>query len=180
MNGVSVRVAFSRLSLWLLFMLIAVALFACGPAGITVREVFLSTPDCVITAEDGSFKIETGKPIPPPFSIDTFAESETDDWRESVLVGKFNEALNLGARRVRVTVPGFKQPLYGVLLLSKIRKDSFGPASRSFNIQVPESYIQEATGGRVSVIYETVEYGERGELTAQWYAWILWLSDRPL
>jgi hypothetical protein len=174
------RFVSTHLLLWPLIFLSAVLQYGCGPSGISVREVFLSTPHCVIEAEDGSFTIETGKPMPPPFDIETFAESETDDWNGSTLVEKFKEALDLGARRVRVKAQGLEQPYYGVLVLSKIRKDAFGPASRSFNIEIPEEYFRQATGGRVSVVYETVEYGKKGSESESWYAWILWLSDRPL
>ena len=47
-------------------------------------------------------------------------------------------------------------------------------ATRSYQIAIPEEYVQQALNGQVSVLYE---YYDCGKLNAK--TWILWLSDVP-
>jgi hypothetical protein len=136
-----------------------------------------------IEAEDGSFVIEEGK-FTPPFQTYhssyrlTYAifDNGTRPSRPQI-IEDFNGALIIGAKRVKVYHPSVKQPLYGILLLNKKRVKTRGAAAQSYLIRIPESRVNDAKGGRVSVVYETVSVTDN--TTAKLIGWALWLSDVP-
>jgi hypothetical protein len=144
-----------------------------GCANEQVPEGKLKTPGVTITGEDADFTIKSGDIFSPPFEVDTF--SKVGNWNFGNLVEKWDEAITLGAKRVRVTVPSEKEPMYGVLLLSQVKPGTKVAAARSYLIEVPQSYVDAAQDGKISVIYEQVPYSE----DTQWFTWALWLSDRP-
>ncbi|MBU0482487.1 MAG: PDZ domain-containing protein [Proteobacteria bacterium] len=83
-----------------------------------------------------------------------------------------------------VTVPGVEQKLFGVLFLGKAHVNATGPASRSYQIQIPDSYIKAALGGKISVVYEPINfrtnwYTGSNPVDSKTHSWILWLSDMP-
>ena len=150
----------------------------------------LATPGCVITAQDKSFTIVSGQEFQPTFQLgksavfgdlgNSMAAPPGDTPRGGV--NFYGQALSAGAKRVRVTVPGRAEPLYGVLALFEISDLGTGPGSRSYRIEIPQQYIDEAAGGRTSVVYESYERPGSFYYTVSDYkmpSWALWLSDQP-
>jgi hypothetical protein len=117
--------------------------------------------------EGDGFVIEEDRGIPLPFSVRPSVLRED-------LVNEYEDFRSMGARDVRVRVPGMSEPLYGLLSLHGLPTDSRGPARRSLRVSVPERYIEAASDGRVSVVYEPVATDG-----ADYLGWVLWLSDRP-
>lgn len=139
-----------------------------------------------IEAEDGSFILKKGRFTPPFQTVHsvympsiTFASDLTGVAPSSPsLIGAYGLALRQGAKKVRIYHPAATEPLYGVLLLNqKMPGYSTGPAARSYLIRVPDSYVKEATDGRVSVVYEPVTHSVHPN--AKFIGWALWLSDSP-
>jgi hypothetical protein len=128
------------------------------PLGVVV------TPDVEILAEDGSFKLVSGKSFIPPFY--------TNDCLTKANTSNYARAEQMGARRVIVRVPGMDKPLHGILALCEVHPRATGPATRSYQIQVPAQYVEATAGGRVSVVYEITNYRD-------FDAWQLWLSRVP-
>ena len=179
-------------------LIVIVASLFCGCALMTIQSDFtkpitqgkLITPGCKIESASGDFVIESGKSFEPPFQNESF-ENWSDGspyWSISSynedLIGLVEEIQIYGARKVRVTVPEVKEKLYGLLWLGTVYETATGPASRSYQIQIPQSYVRAAMGGKVSVIYELVdfeyldyEYETLVESSAP--TWILWISDMP-
>ncbi len=160
-------------------LLVAIILISYGcvavtpPPPIQYRDVpqgMISTKGVTIAAEDGSFVLKYGETFNTPFSgkltwLDFYPpKSESFD-----LCSPTGSCV-----KVRVTVAGKKKPLYGYLNFSKMQPSSTGPGSRSYLIEIPKRYIDEASGGRVSVVYEWVKLG-----TLKHTGWVLWLSDVP-
>lgn len=84
----------------------------------------------------------------------------------------------MGARKVRVKVPYQSEELYGVLLLSKVFTDCNTAVTRSYQITIPESYVEQAKNGKISVLYE--RYSGCGMVkNKDGKTWVLWLSDIP-
>lgn len=132
-----------------------------------------------IEAANKSFVLESGKAFTPPFEVKPPSELEFAD-------GEITAYGNTvpPQHRVVVYVPGREVPLFGKLMFLKIWPQFDGPASRSYEVQIPSSYIDAATGGRLSVVYETYDddsfTNEHGVTTPRKrIAWALWLSDRP-
>lgn len=163
-----------------------------------VRSVVVQTPGVRIVpvrgqiadwkpAEDPrDWALVSGEPSPPPFRSDV--EYENNRGGGVLRYGgarkvQPNQSLLDQVDRVkwygepvRIWVPGRSEALYGWLSLHPIVRGGRGPATRSFAISVPEIRVRQATGGRVSVVYETYRWG-RDE---SFYAWTLYLSDRPI
>lgn len=147
----------------------------------------LITEGCVITAEDGSFRIESGKMFESPFTCRQYTERKYSDestqssykyiFEDIDIVGGSDRALENGAQKVRVSVPDLLDPLYGVLLLGGAPENARGPAARSYLIQIPDKYVEQAQMGRISVVYEYVEV-ESGVSKQTLPTWALWLSDQ--
>lgn len=121
--------------------------------------------DVVISAEDGSFEFDSENLFTVPFQSDCPREPTTEN---------FAEAEAGGARRVSVEYPGLENPLFGVLAFCGVRPEFKGSASRSYRIVVPEQYVRETEGARVSVVFEQYSIGK---LTLP--AWVLWISREP-
>jgi hypothetical protein len=86
----------------------------------------------------------------------------------------------LGAKKVRVKVPYQSKELYGVLLLSKIYNGCSSAVTRSYQISIPESYVDKALNGKISVLYEYyTNCGVMPLATTKGKTWVLWLSDVP-
>ena len=162
----------NQITFRILSLCIAITLLA-GCASNPIPEGKLKTPGVSIAAEDNSFVIKSGEVFTPPFEVETF--SKVGKWDFNNLVEKWDEALKLGAKRVRITVPSQPEPLYGVLLLGTAAPGAKVAAARSYLLQVPQNYVDEAQDGKISVIYEQAPYKE-GQ---QWFTWALWISDRP-
>ena len=145
------------------------------PQHFTVKRGEVFTPGVKITAEDGSFTLKYGEPFKTPFHNGPYTTDSSE------LVYDLQNAVNDGAKLVRVTVPGLNEPLYGALMIPAIQEGAKGPATRSLGIDVPQKYVNAALGAKVSVVYEVVTLEEAGEDYPEeiGYAWILWLSDSP-
>ena len=157
----------------LISMLLASSVAACG-AGTWRRpdSGVLSTEGVVIEAEDQSFRIVSGHQFRTPFWA--------YDCPGAATTGNAALGLRLGARRVRVWHPASPRPLYGVLAFCHIHPDVAGPVSRLYDIRIPDGYVTEAEGGRVSFVDEPTGH-VRGYADGDQDipAWILWLSDVP-
>lgn len=138
-----------------------------------------------IMAEDNSFEIVSGEFNPPfqtsPMSpiIWTSIYSETlpdGSIYGRTLANSAIQALNHGAKRVRLYHPIVQDPLYGVLLLNQKPITAIGKASEAYLIQIPDKKIQALKEGHIDVLYESVE---RTDYTINMYAWVLWVSDKP-
>lgn len=143
---------------------------------VNISQGLIATKGVTIQAANGSFVLESGQSFRPPFQVDGYNlwyTSQGQVNRPADLTGRAINALEIGAERVIVTTPYLDKPLFGVLLLSKVSSKATGPGSRSYYIEVPESYVKEATGGRTSVVYERVQVEGGGE----WFNWALWMSD---
>lgn len=118
-----------------------------------------------IIAEDGSFELVAGQPFAPPFQ-------QGGDCLLDPTVDNYRQALATGARPVQVQLADGRQ-LYGLLSLCGAPAGASGPATSSYAIQIPDSYIEATSGGRVSVVFEPFT---SSPVRAK--AWILWLSER--
>ncbi len=142
-----------------------------GCATVHAPNLNILTPQVEMFAEDGSFRVAVERPIPTPF------ESEFCNAFDPRQIGtqRWREALAEGARRVVVQHPGVEKPLFGVLKLCALRGNVRGPWLREYLIQVPQSYVDETTASRVSVVYEIYPPSTKNG----GYAWILWLARSP-
>jgi hypothetical protein len=139
-----------------------------------------------IEAEDGSFILKEGR-FTPPFQMDHANIPSSLAWasyRTGVvpsspsLIESYDLALGHGAKKVRIYHPAATEPLYGVLALNKkMFNHATGPSARSYLIRIPDSYIQDATDGGISVVYEPVSY--KGYAKVKLIGWALWMSDSP-
>jgi hypothetical protein len=160
-----------------LSILVALAFVGCGSMEPTrVMSIRVNTPDVVLQAEDNSFKLEAGIDGLPPFRPAEYGyELKT---AKMDLLSLYPIALaQMNAKRVLVTYPNLQQPLHGVLLLFQIVPGGTGPATRMYQIDIPQQYVDAATGGRVSVVYELYKVPDLPGGEAK--SWILWLSDMP-
>jgi len=143
---------------------------------VNISQGVIATDGVTIQAADGSFSLESRQSFHTPFQVDGYnlwVTTQEQRNRPADLTGRALNALEIGAVRVIVTTPYLDKPLFGVLLLSKVPAKATGPGARSYYIQVPESYVREATGGRTSVVYERVQIEGIGE----GFNWALWMSD---
>jgi hypothetical protein len=138
-----------------------------------VPKTEVSQNDLVIEAVDGSFTLDPGERTRTPFFVQNCPlRPDLENWRD---------ALHYGARRVRVSHPAFEGQLYGIMVFCPIPEPVTGPASSSYFVRVPDSYVQETNGGRHSVVWEPVEYTwqTRDGAVSEWPGWVLWLSRSP-
>lgn len=141
----------------------------------------VGTDGMVIAAEDGSFLLKHGEEFAPPFQNSLFEEGASYPplfiLGKSDVVNMSEKALDRGAKPVRIHSPRLDEPLYGVLFLSSATSTSYGPASRSYLIRVPDEYIDNARDGQISVVYEKSGY-KYGNWDVKVPAWVLWMSDQ--
>lgn len=130
-----------------------------------VLEGMVSTRGVAIWERDSAFMVAAGKPFGTPFFAERCVHTATAQNHQT--------ALQWGARPVVVKVPSLSQPIYGLLAFCKVPEEATDAASRSYNIVVPESYVDATDGNRVSVVYEPTSY-------ANFPAWQLWLSRSPI
>lgn len=166
----------------LVILLIAISFYSCGPKIPPQNAIpmgVIETEGVEITAEDGSFKLTSGEVWTPPYQNSTAGSNFNTD--QISVIESYRWAHERGAKKVRVKTPYLDKELYGLLLLSKVFEGCSGPATRSYQISVPRSYVQDALGGRISAVYEY--YGPCGpyaQLPAfEGKTWVLWLSDIP-
>jgi len=144
-----------------------------------VKKGKVENPDIVITATDGTFKIQ-GEFTPPFQSSTRYNSLEMPD---KDLVKAYNLALHHGAQHVRIKVPNKSEELYGVLALDKADKDGMGPGTQSYKIIIPQAYIDAAREGKISVVYEYYKLKNDGLIDVgniKERSWILWMSDKDI
>jgi hypothetical protein len=149
----------------------------------------LATKGVTITSEDGTFKVTAGQTFQSPARCvgrdqDEYTDalrvehgnflSHTYSWQPTA--DSYPRSLRHGAFRVRVAVPGMSEPLYGVLALYCVVDQFDAPGAKSYLLQVPQSYVDATSEGRVSVVFETINNLQGEPLPT----WALWLSRRPL
>ena len=143
----------------------------------------IGTDGVTIQSAAPVFSLKTGQRFkPPPFRSDCWNLDPEDERALNAdgLVEGYNTARKLHAVDVRVTVPGRDKPLHGVLMLCDAADQGTGPGSRSYLIEIPKHYVDEARDDKVTVVYEKQDWrGESGNKIS-WYGWILWLSEREL
>ena len=175
------------------------------PPPIPYRDVpqgLINTRGVKIAAEDGSFLLKYGEAFTPPISSNLIWWDTNPPKSDSFNL--CSAMMGSSCAKVKVTVPGKKKPLYGYLNFSKMHPTATGPGSRSYLIEIPQRYIDEASGGRVSVVYEWVKatkyttpsatrsrkmslFGAmavkpapvRTTRSNKQTGWVLWLSDAP-
>lgn len=151
--------------------LVASSLAGCGPAAAPVAPWTIPRVDNQSVAPlDGD---QVGGPIQPsnmggaPFAM----------FPPSTLLGNtpFGVAQGCLGNRVRVVAPD-KSTVYGMLIVFRADPNGKGPAGRGdYLLKVPEDRIRAASGGRMSVAYESYTT-TRGE---ERYAWVVWMSEQP-
>jgi hypothetical protein len=147
-------------------------LAGCGAAWKTVPAGVVVDPGLVIEAEDGSFKPTGGQAFKPPFV--------SADCPLRAVATNYAEGEKLGARRVRVRVPGVDPPLHGLLSLCRVHASVQGDAARYYLIRLDPSFIEIAVSGLRTVLYHKSGYQARTPSGSQNVpAWILWLSPSP-
>jgi len=148
---------------------------------VDVNQGVLVTKGTKIEAEDGSFAILPDVPFKPPIRGNGPFIYSDGKYEERLLSDKFIRT-NVARARVRVTAPGLAKPLYGKLYLARMPSNSrikaTGPASRSYQLEIPEHYVEAAKGGKVSVVFEKVDLVLDGKNLVG-VSWALWLSDLP-
>ncbi len=159
---------------------LATALFGCANA-LTRKPVeygVLATPGMEIAAEDGSFRIVSGERFEPPFQGDIWLQNSHPYVDRDTLIGAWRQALQHGARKVVVRARG-REPLHGVLLLNTHVRGATGPSAFNYRIEVPDRYLDAATGGKTAVVYEMTDWINQQGGKNFWKSWILWISDEP-
>lgn len=136
----------------------------------------IENPEIVITARDGSFKIN-GE-FSSPFQSSVHYHSLNISGEK--FINGYYRALGFNAKHVLVKVPHKDKELYGVLALDNADVQGIGPGTVSYKIIIPESYIDAAKDGKISVVYEYYHLKNDGLIDTsniKKYSWILWLSD---
>lgn len=90
---------------------------------------------------------------------------------------------------VKVEVAGQDKPLDGLMVFNRVPSTSDANVQRVWHVEIPDHYLAEATGGRVSVVFQpfSFSYQSREVISnevqttrAESTSWILWMSDLPL
>lgn len=145
-------------------------LSGCGGTIVT-RQAVMTSPDIAIQGD--GFVIEPNEPFDVPFVLPAW---RADGLKPKELTGEYKGWLAKGGRRVQIHVKGREQPLYGVITFHRLWKWARGPATRSFSVRLDPKYIDDASDGRIAVVYELATNDDGNHHS---FAWVLWLSDRP-
>ena len=162
-------------------LLITLLLFTgCGSTYTTpIPKGKIENKDIVITARDGSFEI-SGE-FEPPFISRVHYHSYNKSGTK--LIKGYSRALDFNAKHVMIKIPNIEKEFYGVLALDNADNRGIGAGTKSYKIIIPESYINAARDGKISVIYEYYHL-KNDELTdlseVKKYSWILWFSDEDV
>jgi len=139
----------------------------------------IENSDIIIAAEDKSFVLQ-GE-FTSPFQSSVHYNSLV--MRDKELPKAYRNALEHGAKHVRIKVPNRQNELYGVLALDKADDEGIGPGTQSYKIIVPQPYIDAAKNGKISTVYEYYKLNNDGLMDVSKInerSWILWLSDRDV
>jgi len=147
-----------------------VAAGGCGARYHAVTVGMVATPGVQIMSPTGGFNLVGGQQFAPPFATQCH---RIRNLGRDPLVQQYDSARERGAQNVQVLVEGNPVPLQGVLALCQVANGSRAPGARSYELRVDPAYIEAASGGRISVMFESYPHGDGTQ-----YSWILWLSDR--
>lgn len=163
------------------FLILAVAIIFSGCATKMytkdVQHGFLDDDTIAIEAVDNSFKIQ-GE-FKPPFKSEVHLHSLNANGTK--LIKAYSQALHFGAKKVKVNYKG--KILYGVLALDDIDEHGYGIGTTSYNIIIPEAYVNASKDGKISVVYEYYhieDYNMSDNSNIKKYSWILWFSDKDI
>jgi hypothetical protein len=145
----------------------------------------IGTKDTIIRHQLGVFELRSGPHFKPPFYCRGFYRhysqpGQNISWRlwdsdmKTTVLESYRIARQFGAELVRVKTPESADELYGVLWIGDVPASLSGAKAQSYYIELPDRYVREAQGGRVSVVFERVGEGENSTL-----GWALWMSDVP-
>ena len=132
-----------------------------------VGSAFIATEGVEIRAEDGSFHWKAGE----VFTVRR--QVSVAWWKKSPPKASYDCS---NCEMVRVKVPGRTKELYGQMRFARMHPDATGPGARSYRIEVPQKYVNQAMDGQRSVVYEWVKHTDGAKQTS----WVLWLSDLPI
>jgi len=166
-----------KLNFYIIGVVFILFLVSCGVKLTTVNFGKISTPDVTITAEDGTFILKSGDSWNPPFyAIPKYDFLQVQQLEiNNDIATQYGFALEeLNAKKVRVKTPYSNEELFGVILFNKVAEKCKVPVTRSYQITIPEEYVQQAMNGQVSVLYEYYDCSGFSLKT-----WVLWLSDVP-
>ncbi|GAA4881695.1 hypothetical protein [Ferrimonas pelagia] len=181
-----------RISLIAAFFILALGCASSPPPNIdTTNKTAVAIPGGIfvnegvrIVAEDGSFELIGGERFATPFDVFDWTHAVNAFTKESKMLEHYDMALRNGAKRVLIYQDGYDKPLYGVLVFNQAIAAAYGPASRSYMLQIPDSKIQAARDGVTAVTWEKMQwkqtYTRSADQNHNWYAWSLWLSTYPL
>jgi hypothetical protein len=148
-------------------------LFSCGASFTPINYGNITTPGVVIKADDGSFTLTSESRWNPPFQSTLTGMDDMEDINRKI-TSQYDFAMRFNAKKVKVKTPYLDKELFGVLMLNPAFEGCESPVTRSYQIAVPEEYVQQALNGQVSVLYEYYDCSG-----VQTKTWILWLSDVP-
>lgn len=165
---------------YILTLFTALFLFSgCATKNIPITNGEIQDSGITITADDGSFKLQ-GKfeaPFQSPVSYHSMNISGNK------LIKGYFRALQYNAKHVKVKVPYSDKELYGVLVLDNADYRGTGAGSKSYKIIIPKPYVDAATNGKISVVYEYYHIKDDSMFDLdeiKKYSWILWLSDEDV
>ena len=148
----------------------------------SIPIVHVATPGVRIEARDGSFTLTTGQ-ARTPYEMDIWSVDQTP-YVDANIINGFGAAKTAGAKDVAVYIEGRAQPLYGVLVLSKVYNAASGPGTRSYQIAIPQDKLDAAYAGVTAVVFEDVlwkqVWSSGYSQDNRWRTWILWLSATPI
>lgn len=169
----------------LAFTLVATLSSGCVHSYNVPTQGSLGSEGVVITAEDGSFTLKPGERFRPPFSgcPEVWKSSSMSD-RILVAPAHWSSWLERGAKRVRVSHPSVKEPLYGILAFCPVSEKGPSPVQRAYYVLVPDATVQKTEGGYMEVVFEPYDFESGvfeswGGATVTVVAWALFLSRTP-
>lgn len=126
-------------------------------------KLLMVSEDVRMTSLDGKWSISSDS---TPAQIGGTATACGVDWDTGGWRAALAQQSRVYVQRVRVVLEDRK--LWGILMLCGIPTNSTGPASRAYRIEVPDTYVEATSGGRVSMVFE--------HLNNDRLSWVLWLS----
>ena len=144
-----------------------------------IKQGQIKDSSVVITAQDGSFKIQGEFEAP----FQSTAHYHSMNINGNKMIKGYFRALQYNAQHVRIKVPSQEKELYGVLVLDDADSRAIGSGAKSYKIIIPKPYVDAAVGGKISVVYEYYHIQDDSIFDVddvKKYSWILWLSDEDV
>jgi hypothetical protein len=139
------------------------------------KFINLTSENVKIVYTETMKEIVANQPIAPDY---IYNGAITKQWLDIFAGNALNNSLFF--RDVLVNVEGLEKPLFGKLLLAKVRADSPDmSAKRLYTISIPESYISSAKKGNIATIYQPYSLPS-WQGSADMISWALYISSFPL